>query len=271
MDESIRTSHIIKKSKREKVHHIVNRKKTIMNFMEVSLTIGGQDMIERVKSGVEGLDRLVEGGFLKGDVILLAGNTGSGKTIFCAQFICNGATQFDEHGVYATFEEDEKTLKRNMLRFGFDLEKLEREGKIKVVGLEAMKGAGLDANIEFILNTLREIKAKRLVIDSLTAFLSSSKERFEYRMLMHLFYKILKQLGVTTIMTCSIPTGSETLGLGIEEFIADSVVTLENIVRDAELKTRFLIRKMRGTSHSRKYHDVIISEEGLKIVPFSMV
>jgi circadian clock protein KaiC len=227
-------------------------------------------MVERVKSGVDGLDSLVEGGFLRGDVILLAGNTGSGKTILSAQFICNGAVQHGEKGVYVSFEEDAGTLKRNMLRFGFDLEKLEREGAVKVLDLEAIKGAGLSANIEFILNALKDMNAKRLVIDSLTAFLSACQEKFEYRTLMHLFYKILKKLGCTTVMTCSVPTGLETLGLGIEEFIADSVITLENIVHDGELKTRFLIRKMRGTNHSKKYHEVIIDGKGLKIVSFSM-
>ena len=228
-------------------------------------------MVERVKSGVEGLDRLVEGGFLNGDVILLAGNTGSGKTIFSVEFLCKGATQYGEKGVYATFEEDAKTLKRNMLALGLDLEKLEREGLIRVLDLEAIKGSGLSANIDFILDALREIKAKRLVIDSLTAFLIACQEKFEYRMLMHLFYKILKKLDCTSIMTCSVPTGLNTLGLGIEEFIADSVITLENTVRDGQLKTRFLIRKMRGTNHSKKYHEVVIGREGLKIVPFSMM
>jgi circadian clock protein KaiC len=87
---------------------------------------------------------------------------------------------------------------------------------------------------------------------------------------MHLFYKILKKLGCTTVMTCSVPAGLETLGLGIEEFIADSVITLENIIHDGELKTRFLIRKMRGTNHSKKYYEVMIDGEGLKVVAFSM-
>ncbi len=172
--------------------------------------------------------------------------------------------------MYVTFEENAGTLKRNLLRFGYDLEKLEREGAVKILDLEAIKGAGLSANIEFILNVLREIGAQRLVIDSLTAFLSACEEKFEYRTLMHLFYKILKKLGCTTVMTCSVPTGLETLGLGIEEFIADSVITLENIVHDGELKTRFLIRKMRGTNHSKKYHEVMIDRKGLKIVSFSM-
>jgi len=228
-------------------------------------------MVERVKSGVEGLDRLVQGGFLKGDVVLLAGNTGSGKTIFSVEFIYRGATKYKEKGIFATFEEDASTLKRNMLSLGYDLEKLERKGMIKVLDLEAIKGSGMSANIDFILNALRQMNAKRLVIDSLTAFLSACQEKFEYRMLMHLFYKILKKLSCTTLMTCSVPTGLNTLGLGIEEFIADSVISLETMVLNGQLKTRFLIRKMRGTDHSRKYHEVVIDKKGLKIVPFSMM
>ena len=226
-------------------------------------------MVERAKSGVPGLDGLVEGGFLRGNVILLAGGTGSGKTIFSAQFIYKGATQYGERGVYATFEEDAKTLRRNMLKFGFDLEKLEREGAIRVIDLEALRGAGLSTNLEFILSELKEMNAERLVIDSLTAFLTACQEKFEYRTLMHLFYKIVKTRGCTTILTCSVPTGTEALGLGVEEFVADSVMMLETVTEGMELKTRFFIRKMRGTNHSRKYHDVVITKKGLKIVPFA--
>jgi circadian clock protein KaiC len=224
----------------------------------------------RVPSGIDGLDALIEGGFLRGDVILLAGKTGSGKTIFSAQFIYNGATKHGEKGVYATFEEDAKTLKRNMARFGFYLERLEREGSLKIIDLETLKGEGLSANIQFILSALEEINGKRLVIDSLTAFLTACPEKFEYRVLMHLIYRMLKTRGITTIVTCSVPMGAETLGLGIEEFVADSVIFLENVIEGLELKTRFLIHKMRGTDHSRKYHNVIITDRGLQIVPFAL-
>ena len=224
----------------------------------------------RVPTGIDGLDPLIEGGFLRGDVILIAGGTGSGKTILSTQFIYNGATQYGEKGVYATFEEDAKTLKRNMLRFGFDLEKLEQKGDIKVIDLETLKGGGLSANTEHVLGTLDKINGKRLVIDSLTAFLSACTEDLEYRMLMHLIYRVLKTRGVTTIMTCSVPKGAKTLGLGIEEFIADSVIYLENSIDNLELKTRFLIQKMRGTDHSKKYHNVIVTDKGLQIVPFTI-
>jgi len=225
---------------------------------------------ERVPTGIAGLDALIEGGFLKGDVILVAGRTGSGKTIFSTQFIYHGAVQYGEKGVYATFEEDAKTLRRNMLKLGFDLKRLEQEGMIKVIDLEGLKGKGLSANIDYILGALEEINGERLVIDSLTAFLTGCAEKFEYRTFMHLIYRMLKVHGYTTIMTCSVPTGKDTLGLGIEEFIADSVVFLENMVEGLELKTRFMIRKMRGTDHSKKYHNVVVTNKGLQITPFAI-
>jgi len=222
----------------------------------------------RVPSGIDGLDALIEGGFLRGDVILVAGGSGSGKTILSTQFIYNGATQYGEKGVYATFEEDSKTLKRNMLEFAFNLERLEREGAIRLIDLEALKGEGLSANLQFILDALEKIDGKRLVIDSLTAFLTACPEKFEYRMLMHLLYKVLKKKGITTIMTCSMPMGAETLGIGVEEFVVDSVILLENAIDGLELKTKFVVHKMRGTNHSRQYHNVIITDKGLQILPF---
>ncbi|MEM3760517.1 MAG: ATPase domain-containing protein [Candidatus Bathyarchaeia archaeon] len=225
-------------------------------------------MNQRVPTGIEGLDNLIEGGFLRGDVILVAGSSGSGKTIFSTQFIYYGAMHYGEKGVYATFEEDAKTLKRNMLKFGFDLEKLERQKAIKVIDLEALKGEGLSANIQFILDALDDIDGQRLVIDSLTAFLTACLEKFEYRSLMHLLYKMLKTQEITTIMTCSVPMGVATLGIGVEEFVADSLILLENVVDGIELKTKFLIRKMRGTNHSKKYHDAMITDKGLQILPF---
>jgi circadian clock protein KaiC len=225
---------------------------------------------ERVPTGIDGLDPLIQGGFFRGDVILVAGRSGSGKTIFATQFIYNGAVQHGEKGVYASFEEDAKTLKRNMLKFGFDLERLEQEGMIKVIDLEGLKGEGLSANIDYILEALKEINGKRLVIDSLTAFLLGCAEKFEYRMFMHLMYRMLKMHDYTTLLTCSVPTGVDTLGLGVEEFVADSLLFLENVIDGLELKTRFMIRKMRGTAHSKKYHNVIVTDKGLQILPFTI-
>ncbi|MFQ6134517.1 MAG: RAD55 family ATPase [Nitrososphaerales archaeon] len=223
----------------------------------------------RVLSGINGLDDLIEGGFPAGDTILLAGGTGSGKTIFSSQFISNGVVLYGEKGIYATLEEDRPSFIRNMKRFGFDFERLEAEGKVLVIDPSKIGGVGLDVNLQYMVSKADEMGATRLVIDSLPAFLSACEEKLEYRSAMHLMYELLKGHGYTTIMTVSIPTGSSSLGMGIEEFIADSVLQLESVIVDYEVKTRFLIRKMRGTDHSKKYHTVIFSDTGLEIVPFT--
>jgi len=226
-------------------------------------------MMVRVPSGINGLDPLIEGGFLKGDLILLAGGTGCGKTIFSTQFIYNGYLLYGEKGVLVTFEEDVWTLRRNMLRFGFDLDELERQGGIKTIDAEAHSAEDLTSNIEHILNVLDDLQATRLVIDSLTAFLTASQQQFEFRTLMHLIYKTLKTRGCTTIMTCSVPSGTQVYGLGIEEFIADSVMVLESYSTGVELKTRFYVKKMRGTNHSKRYHSVLVTNKGMEIIPFT--
>ena len=224
---------------------------------------------ERISSGITGVDGLIEGGFIKGEVILLAGGTGSGKTIFSSQFIHNGAVEHNENGVFATLEEDRKSFVRNLSKFGLDFDKLEAEGKVVIIDPSKIGGVGLDVNLQYITSKMDEIGAKRLVIDSLPALLSACEETLEYRSAMRLIYEMLKGHGFTTILTVSVPTGSRSLGMGVEEFIADSVIQLENIIVDYEMKTRFIVRKMRGTDHSKKYHTVMFAEEGLEVVPFS--
>lgn len=225
----------------------------------------------RLKTGIPGLDPLIQGGLQKGDFILLLGDLGTGKTIFSSQFVYNSAKLYDEKAVFATFEEDTRSLKRNMLRFGMDFEALEKEGKIKVLDLEALEGRGMGSNIEALLKALDDIGARRLVVDSLTAFMSGAEQKFDYSFLMHLIYKTLKREGVTTLMTASRPQGlSVTTELGVEEFVADGIFELRNYIsRDVEIKTQFLIRKLRGTEHSRKFHSVLFTPHGIEILPYT--
>ncbi|MBI2126807.1 MAG: AAA family ATPase [Thaumarchaeota archaeon] len=220
----------------------------------------------RTKTGVPGLDPLIQGGLQQGDFVLLVGGIGTGKTIFSCQFAYNAAKLYGEKTVFATFEEDIASLKRNMMQFGMDLGSLERDGNVKLIDLEALEGGGMGANIETLLGALDEIKGKRLVVDSLTAFLSGAAEKFDYSFLMHLVYKTLKREGITTLMTVSAPQGSSGLGAGVEEFVADGLFQLESyITENMELKTRFIVRKLRGTDHSRKYHNVAFTPSGIEI------
>lgn len=228
---------------------------------------GAATVDQRIKTGVPGLDPLVQGGLHPGDVVLLVGGIGSGKTTFSCQFVYNSAAHNSEPAVYATFEEDAESLRKNMMRYGMDFKKLEREGKIKLIDLQVLEGSGLGANIESVIAALDEIKSKRLVIDSLTAFLSGATEKFDYTFLMHLIYKTLKRENITTVMTVS--KFNET-ALGIEEFIADGIFQMDNYISNQmEMRTRFMIRKLRGTEHSRNYHTVAFTDKGLQILPWS--
>lgn len=203
--------------------------------------------------------------------MLLSGGVGAGKTTFSCQFAYNGAMFMDEPAVFATFEEDSESLKRNMGHFGMDLDSLEKSGKIRVLDLEILEGQGLGANMEVLLSALDKIHGKRLVVDSLTAFLTGAKDKFDYRFLMHLIYKTLKREGVMTMMTLSRFDGGAGLSqTGIEEFVSDGIFQLEGYVSESmELKTRFLVRKLRGCDHSKKYHSVAFSQEGVHILPWS--
>jgi KaiC/GvpD/RAD55 family RecA-like ATPase len=225
----------------------------------------------RLPTAIPGLDPLIQGGLQRGDFILLSGGVGAGKTTFSCQFAYNGAMLLDEPAVFASFEEDSASLKRNMLRFGMDLEALEKEGKFRVMDLEILEGQGMGSNMEVLLSALDKIQGKRLVVDSLTAFLTGAKDKFDYRFLMHLVYKTLKREGVTTMMTISrLQENNQMLGMGVEEFVADGIFQLESYITDAmELRTRFLVRKLRGCDHSRKYHSVAFSQEGVQILPWS--
>jgi circadian clock protein KaiC len=223
---------------------------------------------ERISTGVMGLDKLVQGGLQRGDFIVLVGGIGTGKTIFSCEFAYNGVIQNDEPAVFATFEEDVGSVKRNMLQFGMDLEALEKKKKLKVLDLEALQGKGIAANIEVLMNTLDKMKAKRLVVDSLTGLMRGTREKFEYGFLMHLIYKSLKRDGITTLMTVSSPGDGE-MGR-IEEFVSDGVFQLESYVTDEmEVRTRFIIRKLRGTDHSRIYHSVAFTPKGVEILPYT--
>ena len=228
-----------------------------------------QETTTRSATGIPGLDPLIQGGLQTGDFVLLVGDLGTGKTIFSSEFVYNSAKRFGEAAVFATFEEDVASLKRNMLRFGMDFETLEKEKKVKIIDLEALQGRGMGSNIETLLGALDTLKARRLVVDSLTAFLSSAQEKFDYSFLMHLVYKTLKREGITTLMTVSRSAGP-LAEVGVEEFVADGIFELQNYIsRDVELKTRFIIRKLRGTDHSRRFHSVVFTPNGIEILPYT--
>ena len=209
--------------------------------------------LERLKTGVEGLDELVEGGLMRGDIHLLAGGPGTGKTVLCANIAYNAASA-GENVVYATFEESADYFKRNARLLGIEFAPLEKEGKIEIVDLEALKGQQLETNLTTLIQATKDSKGSLLIIDSVTALLLACESQFEMRTFMKSVYNSLKAEKITTVMTGSLANGGR---VGLEGFMTDSVMLMENWEDGVQMKTRFVILKMRGTNHSKKYHSVV--------------
>ncbi|MEM2320895.1 MAG: ATPase domain-containing protein, partial [Candidatus Bathyarchaeia archaeon] len=140
--------------------------------------------INRVPAGVSGLDELIGGGFPKGSLIVLAGNPGTGKTIFSATFIYNGIVNYGERGIYVSFAENRETFLGNMLSIGLDFESLEEEGMFRFLDMVTAREEAAPAIMETILMEVSGFGAKRLVIDSFSALAQAFKETHEARIML---------------------------------------------------------------------------------------
>lgn len=222
-------------------------------------------VVERVKTGIAGFEELVNGGFPKGNVVLVSGGTGCGKTTFAGQYLYNGAKMFNEAGVYVTLEEDIDKIIKNFSLYGWDIEKEIKRGKLMFIQPELYK-------YDVLLNTIEEavdkIGAKRLVIDSLSLVGMYFKDAFQIRKSLLDFNRTIKRLGCTTIATSEVKEGTNELStFGVEEFVVDGIVLLYLIKKENLFVRAITVRKMRGSSHSTRIHPIIMNANGLEIYP----
>jgi len=222
-------------------------------------------MSERISTGNEQLDSLLDGGFLRNSMILLAGNPGAGKTILSSNFIYQGALN-DEPGVYACFAETRKRLIQDMAKFGIDFEPMIRRRKVEVLDLSIGSETEVQSALNQIFEAITTLRARRLVVDSIAAMAMGLETEFEKRHLIRLLYRLILKTGCTTIAITDIPWNSAKIGESIEEFVADGIILMQHHYDEKEnLKRQLRITKMRGTNHSRKTHFYSISAEGLDI------
>jgi len=203
-------------------------------------------MVKRITTGIEGLDEVLQGGFPKGSMILLGGNPGTGKTIFSGEFLHYGGKNF-ENGLYVSLSEGREAFINNMTSFGLDFEILERENRLKILDLVTVKEAGLDTLMEMMTSDIDTFGVERLVIDSFTALTNAFEKPIDTRITLHLLSKIIRQTGCTTLIITEIPTGQQGIGLGIEEFVVDGIITLKKKWLEDRLLRELEIQKMRGT------------------------
>jgi KaiC/GvpD/RAD55 family RecA-like ATPase len=221
--------------------------------------------VERVVTGIPGLDQLMEGGFVKGAVILVTGGTGTGKTTFCAQFIWEGLRK-GEPGVYITLEEDPEDIKEDLKRFGFNFERFEKEGKFKFVYQNPFEISDISSTI---VDSVNKLNAKRIVLDPVSLIGMYMKDPAVIRKRLFEIIRLLKKTGATTIVTSEIleneigERGGSLSRDGVSEFIVDGIIILNLFGIGEGIIRSLMIRKMRRTKHGTDVYPMEMGSNGI--------
>ncbi|MEM2963111.1 MAG: ATPase domain-containing protein [Candidatus Anstonellales archaeon] len=255
----------------QKAFEEAEKKKTLDDKIkkEKSRKVGGNSDV-RVKSGIQGLDELIGGGFKKNSVIVVGGGVGNGKTTFSMQYIINGMLKFRELGLFISIDEEREPMYENMKSLGWDLEKLEREKKIVFIDYPAHEVDQFFSQENTVLGLIESMNIKRVAIDSAAPLaLVYEKEDERRTNLLELMGKIRKW-NCTTLITCednadASPKAPATR-YGIES-VADGFIYLHNILSGNERKRGIEIIKMRGTPHSQRIVPMLISKGGITVFP----
>jgi circadian clock protein KaiC len=223
--------------------------------------------LERISTGVPGLDSLIEGGIPKGSTLMVVGRSGSGKTILCSHFLYDGLTAKEEKGLYISFSESKAQFYANVKTLGMDFDKFERQTKFAFLDFASLTKDGIQDALEEILATIRTINPKRVILDSFSAISLAFEHQTEARTTIHvLLGKILRSEGITSIIVMEIPYGEENMGSGIEESVVDGIIRLDHR-EDNVLPIILRVFKMRGTSINREPHVCTISKNGMILYP----
>ncbi len=239
-----------------------------------------------VPTGIHGVDKiLADKGIPKGHTILISGGPGSGKTTFAIQFLYIGATQHNESGVYVTLDEEPSDIKKNMFKYGWDLKKLEEEKKLMFINVSPVRVAPSETGLiqigmkefrlikllEAIKQGVKEVDAKRVVIDPITIFTLQYPNEVERIYAMRDLLRDLRQTGSTNLMI------SELRGTGwerehqFEEYLTQGVILLRTFPKDGRLVRVFQVEKMRGLAIDNQPRPYEISDKGIEVYPGATV
>lgn len=220
-----------------------------------------------VRLGINGLDQILFGGVSEESVVLVQGAPGSGKTTFGAQFLYKGITEFGDPGIYITFEEMPEQIYRDMSRFGWELQTLEADGKLRVVCLNPQTLIDDIENQDGIFERLvRDIGCKRVVIDSISLVRALAVSELGQRSLMYKVISTLRRLHVTSLLL--LEYSDEADKVSWEHFLVDGIITLSSRVFYEHYRKRTIeITKMRGRKSVKGQHIFRICDTGITVVP----
>jgi circadian clock protein KaiC len=249
---------------KKRVQKMVAKKSTSRKSLPKSMT------------GITGFDTFSRGGIPKGRTTLVSGTTGSGKTIFGCAFVYNGIAEFNESGVFVTFEETPEEIMRNMEGFGWNLAEQIKNNKLAFVDISKKENienveAGaynMDALIARIKYAIKKINAKRVTIDSISTIFEKFQSKSAVREGLHQLAADLKKMGITTVLTSERQEErSGAPSVGPVDFVSDNVIILHSFI-DAGLRNRTAeILKFRGTDYDSTETQLVIDEDGIRVFP----
>jgi len=217
--------------------------------------------MQRLKSGIPGFDNLVGGGIPENDLVLLSGTCGAGKTIFGLQFVCASPT--DESGLYISFEEETEKLRETARTFGWKIEDLLRSGKVRMLKYDPFKFEDI---FDIIESNIHEAKTTRVVIDSVSSLGLYVKDVPELRHMILTISTMLRKNACTSLLISeTLPDAKALSRFGVEEFVTDGVIRLEQFLVSGNYRSGLSVWKMRSTDHSKKVHPYKISPKGFVV------
>ena len=231
--------------------------------------------LQKERTGISGFDEITRGGLPAGRPTLVCGSAGAGKTLFAMEFLVRGATLFNEPGVFISFEESDEELVTNVASLGFDLHQLIADKKL-ILDYVFIERSEIEETGEYDLEGLflrlgyaiDSIGAKRVVLDTLEALFSALPNEAIIRAELRRLFRWLKEKGVTAVITCERGEGTLTR-YGLEEYVADCVILLDNRVQNQISTRRLRIIKYRGTSHGTNEYPFFIDEKGFSVLPIT--
>jgi len=231
--------------------------------------------LPKERTGIPGFDEITRGGLPAGRPTLVCGSAGAGKTLFAMEFLVRGATLFDEPGVFMSFEESDHELATNVASLGFDLNQLIADKKL-ILDYVFIERSEIEETGEYDLEALflrlghaiDSIGAKRVVLDTLEALFSALPNEAIVRAELRRLFRWLKEKGVTAVITCERGEGTLTR-YGLEEYVADCVILLDNRVQNQISTRRMRIIKYRGTSHGTNEYPFFIDDKGFSVLPIT--
>jgi circadian clock protein KaiC len=231
--------------------------------------------LAKAPTGIQGLDEVTGGGLPKGRVTLVCGKAGCGKSLLAMEFLVHGAVQYGEPGVCIDFEETEEKLTANVASLGFDLTELTKKKKLFVdyVSIERNQIAetgeyNLDGLFIRLAHAVATIGAKRVVLDSVEALFSGIADTTILRSELRRLFRWLEDKKLTAVVTGE--AGANTLTRhGLEEYIADCVISLDHRVTEQISTRRLRVVKYRGTAHGTDEYPFLIDEDGISVVPIT--